>query len=106
MNSLWALALLCVSPVETVGSITIANKVPASCAQVLGSPPLPVSPQVNLADMPYNPTQEAVQAVPAPVKASTPKKAKKPPTARKKRSGGKCKPGRWRNARGICGRWG
>jgi hypothetical protein len=37
-NSLIALAMLCVSPVENFGAVTVANRVPAICSAVLGSP--------------------------------------------------------------------
>jgi hypothetical protein len=99
VNSLWALALLCVSPVETHGNITIVNRVPAGCTQVLGSPPLPVSPAVPISEMGYQATEKAAQAV--PVKKATPAPKKKAKPAKRSR----CKPGRWRNSRGICGRW-
>jgi len=103
MNSLLALALLCFSQVETHGKITIANRVPAACAQVLGSPPLPTSLPAAVAppisEMTYQATAEPVQA--APVKKAT-KPAKK---ARKPAKRARCKPGRTRNAKGICGRW-
>jgi hypothetical protein len=99
MNSLWALALLCVSPVETVGNITIVNRVPVACTQILGSPPLPVSPAVPISEMPYNATEKALEAAPVKKATAPAKKAKKP--ARRSR----CKPGRTRNAAGVCGRW-
>jgi outer membrane biosynthesis protein TonB len=103
MNSLWALALICISPVETYGKITIANRVPAGCSQVLGSPPLPTSLPAAvappIAEMAYQPTAEPVQAAPVKKAVKAPKKAKKP--AKRAR----CKPGRTRNAKGVCGRW-
>jgi hypothetical protein len=104
MNSLWALALLCVSPVETVGNITIANRVPVACTQILGSPLLPVA-MSPISEMGYSEATEAAGAVAAPPKAETPKKVKKRPTASRKQSSKGCKRGRWRNARGICGIW-
>lgn len=103
MNSLWALALLCVSPVDVVGNITIVNRLPPGCTQVLGSPPLPTSLPAAVAppisEMTYQATAEPVQAAPAKKATKPAKKAKKP--AKRKR----CKPGRTRNAKGICGRW-
>jgi hypothetical protein len=104
MNSLWALALLCVSPVETVGNITIANRVPVACTQILGSPLLPVAVS-PIQEMAYQATEEAAQAVPVKKATPAPKKAKKPAKRARKQSSAGCRPGRWRNARGICGRW-
>lgn len=94
-NSLIALAMLCISPTYQVGNITVANRVPAVCSAVLGSPPLPVS----VSEMAYNDDGKALQAVPAKKATALPKKVKKP--AKRAR----CKPGRVRNAKGICGRW-
>jgi hypothetical protein len=103
VNSLWALALLCVSPVDVVGNITIVNRLPPGCTQVLGSPPLPTSLPAAVAppisEMTYQATAEPVQAAAVKKATTAPKKAKKP--AKRAR----CKPGRTRNAKGICGRW-
>jgi hypothetical protein len=94
-NSLIALAMLCLSPTTNVGNITIANRVPAVCSTVLGSPPLPVS----VSEMTYTDDGKALEAVLVKKATTLPKRAKKP--AKRAR----CKPGRWRNSRGICGRW-
>jgi hypothetical protein len=103
MNSLWALALLCVSPVETVGNITIVNRVPVACTQILGSPLLPVAVS-PIQEMAYQATEEAVEPPRAKKATPAPKKKAKPATV-KKRSGAGCKKGRWRDSRGRCGIW-
>lgn len=97
-NSIIALVMLCISPTYQVGNITVANRVPAICSPVLGAPPLPVS-VVPVSEMAYNDDGKAVEAVPVKKATTLPKKAKKP--AKRAR----CKPGRTRNAKGICGRW-
>jgi hypothetical protein len=97
-NSLIVLAMLCVSPIESHGNITIVNRLPAGCTQVLGSPPLP-DPVMPISEMPYNATEKPLEAKPAAPVTTPAKKVKKP--AKRAR----CKPGRTRNAKGICGRW-
>lgn len=99
MTGIWALALLCVSPVDVVGNITIVGRLPPGCTQVLGSPPLPAAVAPPISEMTYQATAEPVQADPVKKATKPAKKAKKP--AKRAR----CKPGRTRNAKGICGRW-
>lgn len=109
MTPAFAILAMCISTTMNAGSVTIVNRVPAHCLEVLGGPALPVA-VVPIQEMAYNDTPEAAGAISAPPKASTPKKAKKRPAASRKQSvkGSTrgCRPGRWRNARGICGRWG
>jgi hypothetical protein len=94
MAPVLALALLCVSSVETFGKITVVNRLPSACTEYLGSPPLPVS--------------ELPAAVAPPVvepKAEPPKIVEKPVVKKKSTKRKRCRPGRTRNAAGICGRW-
>ena len=84
-----ALALLCISPTMTLDRMTIANRLPSVCTEHLGAPPWPVS---------------AMPAAVAPPVAEPPKVEPKK-AVKKKPNRKRCKPGRTRNAAGICGRW-
>ncbi len=86
-----ALSLLCLSSVENFGNVTIANRLPAYCTEHLGAPPWPVS------------AMPAAVAPPEP--AAEKPKAKPKKTVKKQPNRKRCKPGRTRNAAGICGRW-
>jgi hypothetical protein len=88
-----ALSLLCLSSVENFGNVTIANRLPAYCTQHLGAPPWPVS------------SLPAAAAPPEPAQAVERPKAKPKKTVKKQPKRKRCKPGRTRNAAGICGRW-
>ena len=92
MAPVLALAMLCVSPTMTLDRMTIANRLPSACTEFLGAPPLPVSLPAAVAP------PEPAQAVEKP-KAAPKKTVKKQPNRKR------CKPGRTRNAAGICGRW-
>lgn len=101
MTPAFAILALCLSPTESLtilrdhrppSHVTVAYRSPAHCA-----------PKVRLAKdqdrVPQEASRRPVEAKVAP-RATTPaKKAKKP--AKRQR----CKPGRTRNSRGICGRW-
>ena len=94
MAPVLALALICISPVQSFGNITVVNRLPEYCTQHLGAPPWPVS---NL---------PAAVAPPEPVPVvEKPKVVEKAVVKKKQPKRTKCKRGRTRNAAGICGRW-